>query len=173
MRRILVPLVLVFVLVLGRSPAGQDDQLVRQLILQSRIRISNSILADLRADPPDPKMFYLDALNTEYWPDESPCRLRLLLYNNLEDLTIDRLALTITSHDRNGDKLGTHDLVFRYVDPKKYDLAEARVPSSCRRLRFVRLRETTICLIDGKRYSDCIDAISLHLDFEWVGRYGG
>jgi hypothetical protein len=166
--RLLLPILATLLIAASASAAeltGPADEL---RFINAKIRILQAV----EADGDTPQALYLDRLDTRYTPDEPACPLRLVLYNNATEGTVESLVITLTAHDRNGEKIAVRDMRFRYVDPGRFDVAGDTVPASCRRVRSLRLRAVPVCVIGRTAYSDCLSVLPPTLEFPWVDEFG-
>lgn len=160
----------VFAIVAAHARASADlyeDVVDEWIELEYVLFAREHIIKQITTEQASPKQLYVLPVEIRHRADERPCRVQVLLYNNLDGATVKRLVLTVTAHDRVGRKISTEDLAFRFVDPHAFDLAEATVPASCYRIDHLRLRAVPVCVIVGQPFRDCLAPLPNLLRFDW------
>ena len=151
---------------------GQQERTTDELVRDYAVTEAKiAILSAIKAGGRNSRHLYMNAINTVFTPSTNPCRLEFLLYNN-SVATLDALLLTMTIHGRDGAKLATKEVLFRYVDSGTFDLANTEGPAECRMIRTIRLRDVPVCKLGGEQYRDCLDQFPTELGYPWVDQFG-
>jgi len=97
------------------------------------------------------------------------CTVGVTVQNHSGKL-LETLTGTVSIHSASGASIGTSSLRFEYVDPKGFGEDRIWVKQHCSLLPTFKLRTIDRCVMDGVRYTGCLEFTTVEVEADWYGK---